>query len=189
MHPDFRLPGRSRITGRKSTITGLFYVTITPVVEPSEDDVRNALHVLGMKEGHCVCAYCGDRHTEWDHLRPIVKDREPTGYITEISNLVPSCSKCNQSKGNKPWHDWINSNAKLSPKTRGIADLQKRIKHLKDYEKWRTPKPLNYQKIVGAEAWERHMKHLKVVIKDLAQAEKHADTLRKAVAAKMANKC
>ena len=42
-----------------------------------------------------------------DHLRPLVKDKEPTGYISEIHNLVPSCGKCNQSKGNKEWKAWM----------------------------------------------------------------------------------
>ena len=36
-----------------------------------------------------TCAYCGDRATEWDHLRPIISNQEPTGYITSGSKTVP----------------------------------------------------------------------------------------------------
>jgi endonuclease I len=59
--------------------------------------------------------------------RPLVVDKKPTGYISEIQNLVPSCGKCNQSKGNKNWKLWITSEAKLSPASRGISNIENRI--------------------------------------------------------------
>ncbi|WP_372491581.1 HNH endonuclease [Microbacterium galbinum] len=73
-----------------------------------------------------ACAYCGDTSTEWDHLRPLVDKQRPTGYISEIRNLVPACGKCNQSKGNKAWRTWMFSDARLSPKRRGVADIDAR---------------------------------------------------------------
>jgi len=36
------------------------------------------------------CSYCGTPATEWDHLRPLVMNKKPTGYISEIHNLVPA---------------------------------------------------------------------------------------------------
>ena len=80
------------------------------------------------------CAYCGGVASEWDHLRPLVKDKKPTGYISEIHNLVPSCGKCNQSKGNKEWKTWMLSTARLSPTARGIKDISARVKRLEAYE-------------------------------------------------------
>ncbi len=182
MHPDFDLPVRSKITGRKSTITGLFLASITPCIEPTDDEVRDALSVLGMQEGNCLCAYCGDRRTEWDHFRAIVKDRKPTGYITEIANLVPSCGKCNQSKGNKPWRQWIDSTARHAPANRKIADLSFRIERLEAYEKWREPTVIDYAAILGGEGWKKHMQYLESVLNLLVQAEQHAEICRSIIA-------
>ena len=64
---------------------------------------KRSVIVLG-EEG-ARCAYCGDKASDWDHLRPLVVKRRPTGFISEIANLVPACGKCNQSKGNSPWRE------------------------------------------------------------------------------------
>lgn len=181
-HQDFDLPGSSKITGRKSTITGLFLTSITPCIEPTDAEIREALEVLGMKPGNCVCAYCGDPRTEWDHFRAIVKDRRPTGFITEIANLVPSCGKCNQSKGNKPWREWIKSTARYAPAARNVVDLEQRIERLEAYEKWRKPCQLNYEAVLGDEHWKSHMSHLQSVLDLLSLAEKHAEICRQLLA-------
>jgi hypothetical protein len=143
MHPDFDPPTRGQIAGRTSSITAAFFQAITPVRVPSDAEVDEVLAVLGMSPGNCRCAYCGDARTEWDHFRPIVKERQPTGYITEIANLVPSCGKCNQSKGNKNWKEWMLSQAKRSPKQRQIPDLPARVARLEAFEKWREPAWVN----------------------------------------------
>jgi hypothetical protein len=148
MHPDFQLPSQMTIHGRSSSITASFFTSLTPVIEPSETDVEEALKVLGMFRGHCVCAYCGAAKSEWDHFRPIVEKQLPTGFITEIANLVPSCGKCNQSKGNKHWKQWMLGLAKGSPKSRGVSDLAERVSRLEAYENWRKPVQLNYAAIV-----------------------------------------
>jgi hypothetical protein len=102
--------------------------------------------------------YCGA--TEWDHFRPLVLGKRPTGYISEIKNLVPACGKCNQSKGNKNWKEWIESSAKLSPKTRGINDIDAKIIRLEQYELWGEEFPkitkLDFEKLVGKDLWEKH---------------------------------
>ena len=46
----------------------------------------------------------------------------PARYPSE-----PACGKCNQSKGNTDWRSWMLGEAKLSPKSRGIADLNERF--------------------------------------------------------------
>jgi len=101
------MPNFQTMVSRKSSITNAFVSSLIPVIEPVDQDIVDALRILGMSPDDVRCAYCGDKSTEWDHLRPLVVNRRPTGYISEIANLVPSCGKCNQSKGNKNWLKWI----------------------------------------------------------------------------------
>ncbi|MDL5501997.1 MAG: HNH endonuclease, partial [Candidatus Methanoperedens sp.] len=139
MKKAFYMPKAMNITGRTSTITNSFVNSIIPCIPPSEIEIKESLDILGLNHEDLRCAYCGEKATEWDHLRPLVENKQPTGYISEINNLVPACGKCNQSKGNQDWKKWITSSAKLSPKTKGVKDLNDRIKRLEDYEKIRKP--------------------------------------------------
>ena len=178
-HPDFKAPGKPlKLTARNSTMTGLFFSTLTPFVEPTEAEIDRALSILGMSRGQCVCAYCGDKKSEWDHFRPIISGRAPTGYITEIANLVPSCGKCNQSKSGSYWKDWILGNAPNSPKSRGIRDLKKRIARLETFESWKIPRRIAYEKVASRKQWAKHRDFLERVLRLLADAEKHARELR-----------
>ena len=152
----FALPNRAKIAGRSSVITHAFASGVIPSIMPTEEEVREALEVLGMDEDRIVCAYCGDTATEWDHLNAIIKDKQPTGYFTEIHNLVPACGKCNQSKRNQPWREWITGPAKLSPKTRGVPDLESRIARLEAYERAFVPRVIDFEAVVGEEEWGKH---------------------------------
>ncbi len=175
MHPDFNPPvTRGRIIGRASSITAAFFQAITPVVLPADDEVEEALCVLGMGSGSCCCAYCGDAKTEWDHFRPTVLGRQPTGYITEIANLVPSCGKCNQSKGNKHWKAWMLGVAVRSPSRRGIPDLDARVARLEAFEAWRTPVRIDYADLLGDEQWNVYLRHLETAVAHLADAQELA---------------
>jgi hypothetical protein len=178
-HPDFNPPGKPpKLTGRRSTLTGLFFTTLTPYVEPTEAEVDEALAVLGMRRGACVCAYCGDKKSEWDHFRAVVKGRKPTGYITEIANLVPSCGKCNQSRGNKDWKAWMLGSATQSPTTRRIQDIPDRIKRLEAFALWRKPVCINYAELAEEDHWTLHTTNLERVLSLLEEAEAHAMKLR-----------
>lgn len=110
-----------------------------------------ALSILQISPEDIHCAYCGDKATERDHLRPIISDQEPTGYTTEIANSVPACGKCNQSKGKTYWRVWMEGSAPLSPKPRGISDLRERVVRLQAYEAWRAPRKIDFAAVVGAE--------------------------------------
>lgn len=147
-------------------------------MEPSDREVDEVLLILGMKRGACVCAYCGDKKSEWDHFRAVVKDRKPTGYITEIANLVPSCGKCNQSRGNRDWRTWMLGEARHSPTTRQVKDIEERIKRLEAFEAWSKPVKIDYEALGGAERWMTHKKHLDEVLSLLEKAEIHAKELR-----------
>jgi hypothetical protein len=185
---DFDLPSSGSIKGRESSITAAFIQAIVPVVEPTDGEIAEALEILCMQSGNCVCAYCGDPRTEWDHFRPLVTAQRPTGYITEIANLVPACGKCNQSKGGKYWRDWMTSDAKRSPKTRGVAGLAQRIQRLENYEKWRVPRKVDFQALVGSELYSQHWANWQQLLALMDSAQKLALQLRSAATKALANK-
>lgn len=152
----FRMPKPVSIMGKASSITNAFVNGIIPCIMPLKEELIDCLNILELDSADLRCAYCGDKFTEWDHLRPIVKDKRPTGYISDIYNLVPACGKCNQSKGNKYWKDWILSDAKLSPKSRGVKNLDEKILRLERYEMWKEIKPIDFESIVDNGLWEKH---------------------------------
>lgn len=178
----FKMPKPMKITGRSSSITNAFINSIIPVITPTEKQVKEALSILGMINNDFQCAYCGDTATEWDHLRPLVINKKPTGYISEIHNLVPACGKCNQSKGNKNWKTWMLSNAVLSPKTRGIKDINKRIKYLEKYEQWKKPTKMDFELIVGKKQWATHWENWKDIQLMMRKSQELAEKINKQVA-------
>lgn len=73
-----------------------------------------------------------------------------THWIEQCFNaapLVPSCGKCNQSKGNKEWKTWMLSTAKLSPTARGTKDILERIKRMEAYENFKAPTKIDFAAI------------------------------------------
>jgi len=178
----FRMPTPMKITGRSSSITNAFINSIIPIMEPTNEQVKEALSILGMSYYSFQCSYCGVTATEWDHLRPLVLNKKPTGYVSEIHNLVPSCGKCNQSKGNKEWSTWMVSDAKLSPKSRGIKDIELRMQRLSDYEKWGKPTVVDFEKIVGKDRWTQHWKNWELVQSTMKDAQVLATEINKTIA-------
>ena len=172
-----------KITGRSSSITNAFINSIIPVVHPTEEQVEKALSILGMHDTNDYkCSYCGSSATEWDHLRPLVLNKKPTGYISEIHNLVPSCGKCNQSKGNKEWQKWIESSATLSPKSKGVPDLKTRIERLKEYENWCEPTKMDFELIVGEDIWKKHWENWEQVQEIMKESQILAEQINTQVA-------
>lgn len=176
-HPDFDLPSSGSISGRTSSITAAFFQAITPVVLPTEAEIDEALSILGMARGACCCAYCGGGKTEWDHFRPTVVGKMPTGYITEIANLVPACGKCNQSKGNKAWLPWMESCARLSER-KGDSAFAARVANLRAFERWRIPTNIDYASLIGPDNWYDYLSTLDRVTESLAKAQAVAAGLR-----------
>jgi len=179
----FQMPSVATMVSRKSSITNAFVNAIIPQIQPSIDEIDEALRVLGMEPTDVRCAYCGDRKTEWDHLRPLVVKQRPTGYISEIANLVPACGKCNQSKGNWPWRKWIvGETARHSPKRRGIVDLAERMDRLEAYERWRAPTLIDFQAVLGKEQWDAYWKLWEAINVDLRKCQDVANTCRERIA-------
>lgn len=181
-HIDFKMPVGGKITGRKSTLVATFYKSITPEFVPTKQQVADVLELFEM-ENDCKCVYCGGNWSEWDHFFSIVKKGGgPSGYVTEISNLVPCCGKCNQSKGNNHWKEWIEGSAKQSPTTRKVLDLKKKIHLLNRFEKTQKRRTIDYAKTLGA-SWDLHLSNLKIAVESLVTAEDHAMKLRSSIQA------
>lgn len=178
----FAMPKAVRIIGRSSSITNSFVNGIVPIIKPSEDEIDEALGILGMHE-EVVCSYCGDTATEWDHLRPLVQHQRPTGYIHEINNLVPACGKCNQSKGNKHWREWMFGPARLSPKTRNVPDIEARAAALERYERWTRPTRVDFAALVGDGLWAEHWANHRALLNQMKAAEVVVEQIRERIAA------
>ncbi len=181
----FQMPSVQSMVARKSSITNAFVNAVIPVVPPTIDQIEQALGILGMNVDDVRCAYCGDRNTEWDHLRALVLNRRPTGYISEIGNLVPACGKCNQSKGNKAWRVWMLSGARLSPTGRNILDISRRITLLEAYEQWLPPTKIDFESILGGEAWEHYWSLCEAVNAEMLEAQSVADEIKARIVASL----
>ena len=49
------------------------------------------------------CVYCGaDNPTSVDHVVPVA-----AGGVTDLSNLVPACGRCNSSKRDRDLEEWL----------------------------------------------------------------------------------
>lgn len=178
----FSMPSRAKITARSSTVTNSFVISIVPFHHPEESEIKKCLKILEMDPQNLRCAYCGDKSTEWDHLRPLVLDKKPTGFISEIRNLVPACGKCNQSKGNKDWRKWIVSDAKKSPKTRKKKDLDRRTANLTSYEKWGKVTAINFEKKINPHIWKQYWDRLEQLHDEMKNCQKLADNISAQIA-------
>lgn len=182
MKGTFKMPVRVKITGRSSTITNSFVNSIIPAIYPSEEEIVEALRILGMDPDDVRCSYCGDKATEWDHLRPIVKDKRPTGFISEIENLVPACGKCNQSKSGQAWRSWIKGTAPQCPKVRDVPDLPERIKRLEAFEQWRNPTVVDWEEIIAPESWSSHWENLERLHALMRECQEVAEQINQSAA-------
>jgi len=174
----FRMPSVQGMLARKSSITNAYVNSIIPIIKPTIEDIDAALGILQMDADNVRCVYCGDESSEWDHLRPLVLNRRPTGFISEIANLVPACGKCNQSKGNKPWRDWMRSDAKRSPTGRGLPDVEQRIALIEKYEQWQEPTHVDFAAIVGSDAWSEYWALCDALIEDMRASQEVADRIK-----------
>lgn len=173
-----------KITSRSSSVTNCFVQAIIPSVEPTSAEVAEALHILGMSPDNLHCAYCGGNASDWDHLRPMVKSKRPTGFIDEIRNLVPSCGPCNHSKSGANWLDWIRKSAR----TRSLPDLKDRVSRLQKFEEWGRVKPIDLQALVDTDIWNAHWTNHASVQQRMKDAQIHAATLKSAIQEKLKNR-
>jgi hypothetical protein len=136
------------------------------------------LAVLGMKPGEERCVYCGKESSGLDHLRPLVEGGRPTGYITEIANLVPCCGRCNSRKGNASWRDWMSRRRDSLKTAVDIEEHERRIACLEAYEKRWTPRHVDFRKFVEPEEWDRYWSMYDAVLTELADCHSFACKIR-----------
>ena len=131
------------------------------------------------------CVYCGDAATDWDHLRSYVRKKEPSGYVNDVRNIVPSCGPCNQSKSGSEWKAWMQGLAPGSPKTRGIAHLDQRIVLIEKFEAWGNVEPLPIRECVGEEEWRSYWARCDTINAQLSEAQVQADRIKSKLRAKL----
>jgi hypothetical protein len=182
----FKSPNETKIPARSSTITSAFVNSIVPNIDQMASELQEAYEILGLDDERLMCSYCRLTHaTEWDHFRATVENKMPTGYLAEIYNLVPACGKCNQSKGGKPWRDWIQSKAKLSPSTRKVPNLDHIIQTLEAYEKWSNSKvrrvPYSTLDAELKDLLAQHWNNRDKIVQQLYDAQKLAEQIKKRI--------
>ena len=176
----FDMPVPVTIKQRISSITNAFVSGIVPAKKPSPEEIQKALEILGQTGKKVKCVYCGAPKELWDHLNPLIKNKRPSGYITEIANLVPACSVCNSSKGNSNWKKWMtNEKVKKSPKARKIRNIDKKIKLIEAYEKEFHPTHYDFEKEVGKELWQEYLKVQEDLEKNMIVAQEVMDKVMK----------
>ena len=173
-----KLPTAQKLKGRKTTITNAFVLSILPVIEPSDEDIYAALEVLGQNPEDIRCVYCGAPSHGWDHFRPVVRNRLPTGFVTEIANLVPACGRCNSSKAGSDWRTWmVSTSARGSPARRGIPDVAERVAALERFEQWRKPMCIDFAAMIGEEEWNSYWDSREKLIENMMRCQAAADRI------------
>ena len=123
MNKKFKLPTKSDLKSRTSTISNAFAIAITPYIYPSLNEIEHFLKELHLEQGQC--AYCLGKANAMDHVKPLVTCGLPTGYITEIRNLVPCCSACNSAKGAQDFRAWYKSEKNIKRlHSEGLTDTE-----------------------------------------------------------------
>ncbi len=96
-----------------------------------DDEMAKVVEWFAQYEPQPACVFCGSPDVRrWDHLIPIREDGE-----TVLGNMALACQPCDDSKGKKPFEEWMSGTAEQSPKNRSIANVDERIKRLKAYMK------------------------------------------------------
>lgn len=169
------------ITSRSSSITNSFVQAIIPNIAATPEEQAVALGILGMSPKEKSCIYCGGEATDWDHLRPLVRGKRPTGYIDDVRNRVPSCNRCNQSKSGADWRKWMMGSAPGSPTTRGIKDVEARVRRLEAFEKWGAVQSISLSEFVDDHQWNTHWENLEAIQEKMRESQKHAESLKAAI--------
>jgi len=177
------IPKTQAIPDRNTSITNAFANALYPLVVPASESIIEVLKALQQdyENRNLHCVYCGSKATELDHLNPIVKDKSGTGYFSEVYNLVPCCSVCNQSKGAKNWREWINSNAPKSPKSRRLTS-QKRYAILDEFEKKYPATRIPIRQLVPKALLNEYEKERLDILERMKIAQEKAEEIKQIIA-------
>lgn len=130
---DIGYPSADKITGRISTLRRSMACTLLNRDACTPEQEQEWLRFFPDNK----CAYCGQTATHLDHLHPMIRNNEPTGFGTDPGNLVPCCKKCNTPKSNMDWEDFMRSD-KCKHTAKGNLTLQEsideRIQNIRDFQ-------------------------------------------------------
>lgn len=74
----------------------LSYSDVSYPVTEEDDTIKNSI-----LNNNGFCEYCEDREaTTQDHYYPLIINKIPTKYCSDLWNLIPCCPTCNSSKRN-----------------------------------------------------------------------------------------
>lgn len=93
-------------------------------------DKQNVVDFFGQWEPQPSCVFCGTNKgvSRWDHLVAVMDNGS-----TVAGNMVLSCASCDDSKGRRPYEEWMRGTAAMSPTTQHVSDVEDRIRWIKRY--------------------------------------------------------
>lgn len=116
----------STIKSRKSTVASAFASALAPHDSYDQETVADAMRDLDQDpDSELECVYCGAEAATWDHVFNRVVKGNFSGHGHRIRNLVPCCRTCNESKGQKPWRDFLD--------TRNPPDKEVRVRRMERF--------------------------------------------------------
>lgn len=158
-HCTFRMPTKSNLKSRISTINNAFAISITPYLKPEGSELSEYYRELDIKKGQCgYCMRYNEAKTA-DHINPLVISGMPSGYITDINNLIPCCKDCNSKKQGKLFKDWyLTTDNVIWLKTNGMDEstIMNRYKTINKYISKHCSEPYSYKDIVGEKLWNEY---------------------------------
>jgi len=72
-------------------------------------------------------------------------------------------------------------NAKGSPQSKGVDDLDARVARLEKFENWGALKPLPLEDLAGSDSWNQHWRNLEEIETKMREAQRHAEVIKKAI--------
>lgn len=181
----FKMPAKADLKSRTSTISNAFAISITPYIKPTKEQEKKLMEILDISEGQC--AYCLRYANSTDHFRPLVDKGEPSGFISDIHNLVPCCASCNSSKGKRNWDEWFLSEKNIKNlESLGLSkeDINHRFECLKNFSN-NANKKLNYWEILGEEKWNEFLSRKNKLNEMLKENQKFCDELNAQIKASL----
>lgn len=93
------------------------YLSYSDVLYPTteeDEDLKNSI-----LKNNGLCEYCEDREiTIQNHYYPLIIDKIPTKYCSDLWNMIPCCTTCNLSKKNNVFWSikgWFNGISLKNP--------------------------------------------------------------------------
>ncbi|MBM4406775.1 MAG: HNH endonuclease [Chloroflexi bacterium] len=167
------------IAGRGSTISHAFASAIASVDKYDESAVDEAVRVLGQDPSReLVCVYCGDEAETWDHVFPLVRGTQYSGYGHVLGNLVPSCGKCNTSKRNKDWAEFVGGSERIKSPVEVQATLKRYFMRF-------SPKQRDYKDTMTI--CSKELREYELLRREVLNLLKRADRLASEIRAKVEN--